>query len=82
VECWGEAPFPPTGEFTAISAGNDGACGIRPDGTVTCWGPGASIDLWDLPPEGVKFSAVDASYTNVCGITTAGDVRCWGDALH
>jgi len=41
LACWGygQAPAtPPTGAFSAISAGAGHACGVRTNGRVACWG--------------------------------------------
>jgi len=32
------APAPPPGAFTQISVGWIHVCGLRPDGSVVCWG--------------------------------------------
>ena len=29
---------PPEGRFKAVTAGGELSCGLRSDGTVTCWG--------------------------------------------
>ena len=34
------APHPPAGDFIAVKAGKVHTCGVRTDGTVTCWGFG------------------------------------------
>jgi alpha-tubulin suppressor-like RCC1 family protein len=41
--CWGSILSAgtiavPTGMFSSISVGDDYACGVRTDGSVTCWG--------------------------------------------
>ena len=40
--CWGNNPDgntdAPDGEFTAVSPGYWYTCGLRTDGTITCWG--------------------------------------------
>ena len=33
-----ELPQPPSGRFLAVDAGRLRACGLRPDGTIECWG--------------------------------------------
>jgi hypothetical protein len=42
VVCWGfddqGQSTPPPETFREISAGSDYTCGLRADGTLTCWG--------------------------------------------
>ena len=43
LACWGnnddgQAPGDLTGTWTELTAGLDHSCGIRTDGTATCWG--------------------------------------------
>lgn len=35
---------PPSGTFTAVATGNEHACGLRANGTVTCWRAFANDD--------------------------------------
>ena len=80
----------PEGRFTAISAFDAGSvpfgsdidsyestvCGLRTDGTVTCWGSNQSA-LADIP--GGRFTAVATGQAHACGIRADGTVECWGD---
>lgn len=44
VYCWGADYYgqasPPSGNFSAVSAGYHHSCGIRDDGSIECWGDG------------------------------------------
>lgn len=45
-----ELPRPPSGRFLAVDAGYRRACGLRPDGTIECWG--ANYSGAASPPPG------------------------------
>ena len=62
-----------------IAAGATHSCGLRTDGTVTCWGgnSGGQINA----PSGT-FTAVAAGSTHSCGLRTDGTVTCWGWNNH
>ena len=39
--CWGSGGIndpPPLGIFKAVTVGGDHCCGLRPDGSIECWG--------------------------------------------
>ena len=67
----------PAEGFSAVTAGGwFHSCGLRTDGTITCW-----YSLDDKPaeaPDG-QFSAVSAGDRHSCGVRTDGTVTCWGD---
>ena len=69
---------PPPGPFTALSAGDEFTCGLRPDGEVACWGMSDTDSGRELsePPPG-PFSAVRAGYKHACGLRPDGRVTCW-----
>ena len=67
--------------FTAVSVGGIASCGLRTDGTITCW------DNWGrdyigqagVPsnvPSGT-FTAVSAGWSHSCGLRTDGTITCW-----
>jgi hypothetical protein len=66
-------PPPPDGTFALLSAGNDNTCGIRTDGTATCWG--ASF----YAPPSFKGTYKDISRLGgVCAVQSTGALDCWG----
>lgn len=67
----------PEGEtFIAISSGSLHTCGLRPDGSVLCWG---NTNLGQAPlPEGDIFTAISSGYDYVCGMRSEGTVVCRG----
>lgn len=70
------APEPPAAtRFSAVDAGGAHACGLRTDGTVSCWGDN-SHGQTRAPDE--EFSAVSAGLTHSCGLRTDGTITCWG----
>jgi Regulator of chromosome condensation (RCC1) repeat len=69
------ATTPPTGTFTAVSAGEFYSCAIRTDGTLACWGYKAHGRA--TPPTGT-FTAVSAGPDYACAIRTDRTLTCWG----
>lgn len=65
---------PPPGEFRSLSAGGLHTCGVRKDGTASCWG--LNLDGQSTAPPGT-FRDVAAGYGFSCGSTAEG-VSCWG----
>jgi hypothetical protein len=63
----------PGGTFTALSAGNAGTCGIRTDGTLTCWG----YFYFDEPTFTETYRDV-SDLTGLCAIRSDGTIDCWG----
>ena len=69
--------------FVQVSAGPFHTCGLRVDGTITCWVAHGeeerlteSAGLIDSPPG--SFSRIDAGHHNSCAIRQDGTVNCWG----
>ena len=52
VAWWGSSGriTPPAGEFASVSAGGKHTCGVRMDGSVSCWGNNSYRQA--TPPEG------------------------------
>lgn len=61
--------------WTAVTAGNQHSCGLRADGTVTCWG--YDSDGETDAPDG-QFTAVSAGSYFTCGVRSNGTITCWG----
>ncbi len=65
---------PPDGVFSAIATGSTHSCGLRPDGTVQCWG-----NNWrgqTNAPDG-KFTVTAPGAEHTCGIRADGTIQCW-----
>ena len=60
---------------TVISAGDDHSCGIRADGTATCWG--RNEDGQADAPTG-HFTAIAAGRWHSCAVRTNRSIACWG----
>ncbi len=77
-DAWDDSPAaaePPGGPFTAVQAGFEYACGIRPGGALECWGRNR-IMLENIP-EG-EFASLDLGIEHACGIRVDGVAECWG----
>src|SRR5207253_2635523 len=79
LACWGDNGFgqasPPSGSFTAITAGSDHTCGVKNDGTLACWGDNGKGQA--SAPSG-SFRAVSTGDAHTCGVRVDGTVACWG----
>src|SRR5207247_7328449 len=75
------------GNFVGVAAGRQHTCAIRADGSVACWGAGASgqiaggvLAVWSptrVPLPG-QASAIDAGGGHACALV-GGVPYCWGD---
>ena len=63
--------------FVSISAGSHHVCGLRPEGTVLCWGRDRAGEA--SPPLNETFVAVSAGGHHTCALRADGNVECWGD---
>lgn len=82
--------MPAGARFDSVSAGQDHACAVTPEGAVYCWGGNAfgqlgTGDLVDRPapapvraPSGVRFTNVSAAAQFSCARATTDVVYCWG----
>ena len=61
--------------FDAVSAGDAHSCGLKTDGTITCWGNNSAEQA--SAPSGA-FSAVSAGGVHSCGLRTDNTITCWG----
>jgi len=66
---------PPTGQFTAVSAGWEHACALANDGEIVCWGRNHNSQA--DPPDG-QYVALSAGWDYSCALTESGSVACWG----
>jgi hypothetical protein len=101
VQCWGDNSFgqsaAPGGSFKQITAGDYHTCGLKPDGSVQCWGSNEKFDFCDVegggqcyydwtgqatPPTGFTAQQISAGAYYTCGVTGGGKVVCWGLNSH
>jgi alpha-tubulin suppressor-like RCC1 family protein len=68
---------PPSGAFDLVACGDYDACGLRADGTVSCWGSDSAGALG--APTGA-FDAIGSGKYYSCAIGAANN-SCWGGAL-
>ena len=61
--------------FASISTGDFSTCGLRVDGTATCWG---AFDY--ALPEGETFTLISAGGSSACVLHADGFAVCWGPA--
>lgn len=70
----------PSGPFVDVCLDwGASACGLRDDGSVTCWSePYDFVDLSDVP-EGHVYSQIACGWRHACAVTVDGLIECWGD---
>ena len=68
-------PFIPAATNSTIGAGGGHSCGLRPDGSITCWGSGIGAQV---PQPSGSFAAVSVGANHSCGLSADGSVNCWG----
>ena len=61
--------------FSDVSAGGGHSCGLRTDGTATCWGQNHYGEA-NAPAE--AFTAISAGQQHSCGLLSDGGIECWG----
>ena len=61
--------------FTELSTGGDHACGLRTDGTLTCWG---SDQFGQATPPTGSFTQVSSGVYHSCGLRADTTITCWG----
>ena len=78
---------PPSDTFVQVTAGAFHSCGLKADGSVKCWGLGATTtgdasapDYGQArPPEGESFAWISAGAYHTCAIRSSdGHAVCWG----
>ena len=62
--------------FAQISAGAEYACGLRVDGSASCWGDNTYGQT--IFPAGT-FTEISAGWGHTCGLRADGSATCWGD---
>ncbi|MDG1525023.1 MAG: hypothetical protein P8Q90_03015, partial [Candidatus Thalassarchaeaceae archaeon] len=84
--------LPSVGESSVITVGEDHACAILSDSSISCWGKNDLYQLGDSSTSATKsawavstdlpsnFEAidVDAGQDHTCAVSKDGDVYCWG----
>ncbi len=75
---------PARGPFASLCT-NDGStsCGLRPDGTITCWGMlhAGGLTVRSHPPKG-NFSEISCGHRHICALKPNGEVSCWGRTIE
>ena len=66
---------PPSGNFTAVSAGWEHACALNSAREIVCWGRNHNGQA--DPPEG-QYEAISAGWDYSCALTDGGSIDCWG----
>ncbi|MEQ1568069.1 MAG: RCC1 domain-containing protein [Myxococcota bacterium] len=64
-----------------VSVGSGATCAVRLDGTLRCWGEGATFDWAEVPPPGDDHAAVSVGYRHACALRVDGGLRCFGDEV-
>ena len=63
------------GCWAQITVGRDHSCGLKTDGSITCWG--CNTNDQHNAPSGT-FVTIDAGMTHTCAMDAAGQISCWG----
>ncbi len=87
LRCWDDTGTevrtdPPSGAFKAVAPSfAGGGCGLRRDGSVTCWQPPPrSGKLFRVPaPSPGPFTQLVTNGLGYCGLRPEGAVACWGE---
>ena len=59
-----------------VSGGNSHTCGLKPDGSVACWG--YNDENGQAASQTGPFTQVSVGYFHTCGLKPDGSVQCWG----
>jgi hypothetical protein len=88
----GSMPTALPGSWLQLSVGQDHACGVAMDHTLSCWGAngfgelgvGSFVELHEPQPVGSMsdWASVAAGVDNTCALTLGGDLYCWGRNLE
>ena len=75
--CYQESSESAAGKSFSVSCGGaDHTCGVRVDGSVSCWGDDRTGQ--SSPPVG-EFRSVSAGGYHTCGVRVGGTLACWGN---
>lgn len=81
--CWGNNSFgqtvPPSGTWLAIGFSDGTPCGIRTDGSMSCWGDDES-PVYGADSGGRDFVDVGVRENYLCGLHEGGDISCYSVA--
>jgi hypothetical protein len=72
---WGEECQVTT---TMVADGSSGACALRSDNKVTCWGTDDAGYALASPPAGAAFTSIAVATNSACGLRSNGALACWG----
>ncbi len=64
--------------FAAVSSGKNYSCGLREDGSISCWSENPSLDEANKAPAEGEFSALSAGKRHACALDADGAAVCWG----
>ena len=63
----------PGGSFAQFGVGNGYHCGMRTDGTLTCWG-----NVGTLTPPAGTYNQLAVGWFHGCARKADGHLACWG----
>ncbi|MHC4501422.1 MAG: RCC1 domain-containing protein [Planctomycetota bacterium] len=66
-------------QFVTISAGLYHTCGLKPDGSLACWGYDGYGQVSGPNGSSDTFAQVSAGGNHTCGVKTDGSLACWGN---
>jgi len=76
-QCWGIFEPPTTSEtLLSVSNGWRHSCGLRPDGSIACWGTNFG---GEGSPDPGAYRSVVAGSDSTCALRADNTVACWGD---
>ena len=80
LRCWGanhhgQTKVPAQQTFLRVAAALQHTCGIRTNGSITCWGASAENEL--ASPSGI-FRSISCGLCFCCAISVESKVSCWG----
>lgn len=86
ISCWNSeekvgtpSVVPGLVDADALACGAAGACAVRRDGTVACWGIESGDAWWSMRSVPGVTDAIDVSVSNhACAHHSSGAVTCWG----